>query len=106
MEHDPLRHCHDTVLCLVQGGQLCFESFVGERHAISFDRDLQPQFVIALPAFVCCTVHKNGHPKSDGTRLELRWWQIAVTENYATKVDTGIDPSVKIPVSASVSPDV
>jgi len=81
MEHDPLRHRHNTVLCLVQGGQLCFESFVGERHGINFDRDLRPQFV---------------------TRdLELRCWQIAVTENYATKVETGIDPSVKIPVSAS-----
>jgi hypothetical protein len=27
----------------------------------SVDRDLQPQFVIAQPVFVCCTVHKNGH---------------------------------------------
>jgi hypothetical protein len=40
-----------------------------------------------------------------GTRLELRCWQIAVTENYATKVETGIDPSVKIPVPASVPQD-
>ena len=61
MEHDPLRHRHDAILRLVQGGQLCFESFVGERHGISVDRDLRPQFAIAQPVFVCCTVYKNGH---------------------------------------------
>jgi hypothetical protein len=80
------------------------ESFVGERHGISVDRDLRPQFVIAQPVFVCYTVHKNGHQGLVARDLEeLRCWQIAVTENYATKVETGIEPSVKIPVSASVS---
>jgi hypothetical protein len=61
----------------------------------AFDRDLRPQFAIAQPVFVSASC----------TRMETDvWWHATgatllanckLPENYATKVETGIDPSAK-----------
>ena len=88
MEHDPLRHCHYAVLCLVQGRQLRLESFIGERHGGSNQVELRSQLFIGAFNALNCTACKKWRQRSGRVQLELQRLRTAVNENYATKVGT------------------
>jgi hypothetical protein len=71
MEHDPLRHCHNTVLRFIQRRQLCLESFVGERHDDHYRGDLRPQLFIGTQASELYRAQEVT-PRSSRMRLKLQ----------------------------------